>query len=117
MKLKDKSKNPIGGYVFHDEVLDKDFSSGTFRTLIGAVEMFYRSNSIEIPPNLPAIIEDQICMRQPPGRCWYEKKTGDQISRVIHSAASIVDKVFKTKIEPRVRGCRGCGQRRMKLNS
>jgi len=80
-----------------------------------------RENSISIPTNLWDCIEDQICTRQPAGKCFYENKAGDQISQIIHVFAGGIDKLassigIESGLEKAARGCTGCGRRRVKLN-
>lgn len=76
-----------------------------------------------IPGNLEELIEDQICARQPEGRCWKSKvNLGDKVSSVTHSVAGAIDFVVKKTtgkdpgLKKKAAGCRGCGKRRKKLN-
>jgi hypothetical protein len=79
--------------------------------------MRYEANGIEVPYDLDKMIEDQICTRQPKGKCYYTKGLGDKISKAIHSVASVVDKVAGTQLEKKARGCSGCAKRRQRLNN
>lgn len=67
--------------------------------------------------NLEAFIEDQICQRQPPGRCMYTAGLGDIISKVVNIAASQFDKFAGTKLASTAASCSGCGHRRVVLNN
>src|SRR5262249_41666159 len=92
------------------------------RSLIANVKSHMHSNNYEIPNNLEALIEDQICMRQPADRCWYENKTGDQLAKAIHTVARGIDAAaasigIKSGFQQRARGCSRCGQRRVRMNS
>lgn len=126
MRLKDKRTAPVGGfyYIFSDEK-EKEYRvngyGGSFNALLSAVRTHMARNGVTIPSNLEDYIEDQICSRQPPDRCFYEKKAGDQISKGIHTFASGADKVaqvlgVKTQLEKKARGCIGCAKRRMAMN-
>lgn len=80
------------------------------------VTAYMERNNISVPEDLREIIEDQICMRQPPKKCRYSRKAGDMISAVIHSVAGAVDSVAGTQLQKKARGCGGCGKRRQRLN-
>lgn len=123
MKLKDKNLSPVGGWQYH-YILERDgrkfpaqvFGS-TYRNLLENVRKDLRSNGQEVPADIEEIVEDWICQRQPEGRCWYEKKLGDQIANVIHSTAGMIDKVAKTKLVSLAKGCSSCNKRRRILNN
>jgi hypothetical protein len=79
------------------------------------------ANGVVEPQGLEALIEDQICTRQPEGACYYEAKSGDQLSKAIHIFARAVDTTARTlgiesSLEKKARGCTKCGQRRVKMN-
>lgn len=117
MRLKDRNESPVGGFYYDDPITgDRVESGGNFDSLVRAVENWLTIKGQEIPPKLSALIEDQICMRQPPNRCFYTKGVGDQISKVIHGVASVVDRVAGTDLEKKARGCSRCGKRRVRLN-
>jgi hypothetical protein len=123
MRLKDRSRTPYGGgFIYEDPILEKTIplsgkSANTFKTLVRAVEAWYQANKVDIPSNLRELIEDDICRRQPKGRCTYSSGLGDQLSKVIHTVAGAIDSVAGTQLENKARSCRRCGQRRVKLNS
>lgn len=117
MRLKDKNTSPIGGFYYIDPNYGRVPVSGGFETLVRRTEEKYLANGANPPDNLREIIEDQICMRQPPDRCWYSKGLGDRISKVVHAVAGVVDKVAGTQLQQRARGCKGCGRRRNQLNA
>lgn len=114
MRLKDKLRAPVGGWYFDDPVMNKRISGGSLRELVSRVNSFRYANGIEDLSEEE--IEDAICMRQPKERCWYTKKLGDSLTRVIHGVAGAVDRVLGTQLEKKARGCRKCGQRRVRLN-
>jgi len=124
MRLRNKNEAPIGGwkYTFTDDQGNSYTSTGvTLRTLTQKVNSDMRVNNVTVPPNLQDFIEDQICQRQPPKSCFYEDKAGDQISKYIHIFAGGIDKAaasigLKTNLEQSARRCRGCGNRRVRLN-
>jgi hypothetical protein len=80
------------------------------------------ANKQEVPDHIMEVVEDQICTRQPEGRCRYEKKAGDMLALGIHAAAGVLDKAakaigLKTNIKQKARGCGSCGQRRVTMNN
>lgn len=125
MRLWNRQEEPIGGwtYVFKDESgIDYTVRSATFNQLISDVAKSMQQNGVKQPENLPVFIEDQICTRQPAGRCYYENKTGDNISKLIHVFARTGDAALKTiginaNLEVKARSCLGCSQRRSNLNT
>lgn len=125
MRLRNKNESPVGGwrYSFTDDKGNSFQSTGvTLRTLISNVRKDMAANGVSIPANLQDYIEDYICQRQPPNLCTYENKTGDQISKYIHIFAGGIDKAaaaigVKTNLEQHARRCRGCGNRRVRLNT
>lgn len=117
MRLKDRTASPVGGFYYDDpETGQRIFTDGNFQKLINGVREWYKLKGIPIPEKLAELIEDSICIRQPPGKCYYTKGTGDQISRFIHTAASVIDRVAGTQLEKRARGCGGCSGRRVRIN-
>jgi hypothetical protein len=72
------------------------------------------ANRHPIPADLEYLVEHQICLRQPEGRCW--QQSGDVVANVIHGVARVIDKVTGTKLEKKAKGCATCGKRRDKLN-
>ena len=72
------------------------------------------ANDVEIPADLDAYIEDQICMRIPLSNCWYEKKLGDTIAKTAHTFGRMVDRGahaigLKSQVEKKLQGCTTCG--------
>ena len=123
MRLKSKYEGPIGGWYFEmpDGTILKAQNPG-LNALERRVAVYMRGNNIQEPDNLLDIIEDQLCQRQPEGKCRYDKKAGDMISLVIHKVAGAIDLTmnqvgFKTNLKQKARGCQTCGQRRVALNS
>lgn len=125
MRLKNSSDTPIGGWRFEIEINGKTKvikeNEGGKRKLLSKIRSFYANNRIDVPENLEDIVEDQICMRQPVGRCFYTKGIGDQFSKVIHGVAKVIDTGARrigvsSNLEKKARGCSGCGRRRNKLN-
>lgn len=117
MKLRNPHDSPVGGFYYDDPILGKHVStSGTLDRLTREVAGKYEGASIDIPENLRALIEDQICTRQPPGKCYYTKGLGDMMSQVIHVGARAIDKVLKTGLEGKARRCGKCAARRARLN-
>jgi len=81
-----------------------------------------KANGITPPNNIWCYIEDQICSRQPSGRCFYEDKAGDQIAKLIHKFAGGIDKAAASigiisTLEKRARTCTTCHKRRVYLNT
>jgi len=121
MKLKDPKLAPVGGW-YYEYTLTKDgrtfhavTRAGSFRTLIANVKKDMEINGNNIPADLPYQIEQQICQRQPEGRCWVQ--AGDAVANVIHSFARVIDNVTGSTLERKAKGCKACGKRRQKLNT
>lgn len=117
MKLRDRNRSPVNGFYYDDPIYGNVTVQGNFDKLVLAVASRYKANGKPIPNNLAALIEDQICMRQPPDRCYYTKGLGDQIAMGVHKAAAAVDSLLGTNLQKKARGCGGCAKRRMSLNS
>lgn len=131
MKLKDRRLAPAGGY-FYVYDLTRDgmtipitvkSNDGGFDSLVKRVENDMRAQGATVPGNLEELIENQICSRQPEGRCWKSKvNLGDKVASVTHSVAGAIDFVVKKTtgkdpgLKKKATGCRGCGKRRKKLN-
>lgn len=114
MRLLNKDSTPIGGYYFDDPILGRRvFTQGGFNDLIKMVVGLRDANDLPIID--PQEIEDQICDRQPPGRC--RMGLGDKIAVTIHGVARVVDKAIGTQLEQKAKTCVSCGKRRERLNS
>lgn len=121
MKLKEPRRAPVGGF-YYKYVITRDgmnFPATVYgeslNKLIENTQKDMRSNGVEVPPDLAQDVENQICERQPADRCW--AGAGDHVAIAIHTAARAVDKVFKTNLESRAKGCSSCRQRRQALNN
>lgn len=120
MKLKEPRRAPVGGWKYHYTIhrFNNDYKATVYGESLGKLIQNtindMRSNGMEAPADLAQIIEDQICERQPADRCWVG--AGDHVAHAIHGAARVVDKVFKTNLESRAKGCSSCRQRRQTLN-
>jgi len=124
MRLWNTSESPVGGwrYTYVDEFGNEYQVRGTSKkTLEAEVRHDMKANGIIPPSGLDSYIEDQICSHQPAGRCLYEDKAGDQLSKFIHIFAGGIDSAagaigINTNLERKARGCRGCSQRRTNMN-
>lgn len=117
MRLIHRNQAPVGGfYYIIPETNDKVMGPGNLESLVDAVEGYYNLKGLPVPDYLEPRIEDQICMRQPEGRCRYTKGIGDLIARAAAVAAGAIDKVAGTQLKKRARGCSGCARRRQRLN-
>jgi len=122
MKLKNKNLAPVGGWFFKYEIKRDKLTfpaivyGSTWSSLMQNIQKDYRSNGVELPNNIEQLVEDQICQRQPSDRCWYSDGLGDRIAQVIHTVAKTTDKVFKTQLEHKARGCSSCNKRRISWN-
>lgn len=120
MKLKEPRRAPVGGWKYYYTIhrFNNEYKATVYgeslTKLIQNVERDMKSNGMEIPTDLADMVEIQICERQPSGRCWLG--AGDHVAFAIHGAARVVDKVFKTNLENRAKGCSSCRQRRQALN-
>jgi len=124
MRLRNKNEATVPWeYTFSDNSGNVYSSKGvTLRTLVSNVRKDMSANGVSIPPNLQDYVEDYICQKLPPKMCFYENKSGDQISKYIHIFAGGIDAAaasigVKTNLEHRARRCRGCGNRRVLLNT
>jgi hypothetical protein len=121
MKLKEPRRAPVGGWWYRYTIhrFKNDFPATVYgeslNKLIENITKDMRSNGVDVPVDLAQIVEDQICERQPADRCW--SGAGDHVAIAIHTAARAVDKVFKTNLESRAKGCSSCRQRRQALNN
>jgi hypothetical protein len=121
MKLKEPRRAPVGGWWYRYTIhrFKNEFPATVYgeslNKLIENVTKDMRSNGVDVPADLAQIVETQICDRQPADRCW--SGAGDHVAIAIHTAARAVDKVFKTNLESRAKGCSSCRQRRQALNN
>lgn len=116
MKLKDRNSTPVGGFFYEDPVTDRRISTdGSFRTLVKTVRDIQLARGFVVE-NLEIIIEDQICSRQPAGKCFYTRGLGDIIANVIQVTAGAIDKVTGTQLAVKAKKCKSCGKRREALN-
>ena len=117
MRLKDRNRSPIGGFNYDDPETGKVIvTQGNFDKLVSEVKAWHAANNIKSPPELEAMIENQICDRQPPDRC-YKRGLGDIAKSVISATAKAVDKVLGTSLEKKARRCGGCSKRRVMMNT
>jgi L-lactate utilization protein LutC len=121
MKLKDRNKGPVGGFIYRYKITrfnGLEFPAivygTTWNSLIENIKKDMRSNAHPIPADLEYEVEQQICERQPADRCWMQ--SGDVTANIIHSAARMIDKVAGTSLEKKAKGCKVCGKRRERMN-
>ncbi len=116
MYIIDRNSSVVGSYYFDDPLLSRRIATdGNFADLYKAVVSMRKANEIETPGTLFQEIEDQICQRQPPGKC--RMGAGDFIASGIQKIAKAVDRVAGTKLEEKARGCGGCKKRKITLNN
>jgi hypothetical protein len=124
MRLWRRNEAPVGGWYYLIEGTEMDgqrVPQGGFA--LGLDDLYQKTfsimkgNAVTPPDYLFELIEDQICRRQPEGKCRYTRKPGDVVSKIIHGVAGAIDSVAGTQLKQRARGCGGCGKRRVKLNS
>ncbi len=123
-------KNPsevAGRYLSYDYKDDKgndfhvDGSDSSANSFPRKVREFMAIQHHEVPDNLNALIEDQICQRLPAGSCWLG--AGDVTANVIHSVARVADRAAKVmgikspELEKKAKGCSSCNKRRQALNA
>lgn len=115
MRLLQKDSSPIGGFFFNDELLGRNvFTQGNFKNLVDEVIALRIANDLNVPETISQEIEDQICSRQPKGKC--RMGVGDKVAKVIQTAARAVDVVAGTQLEKKAKGCKGCRKRKVILN-
>lgn len=117
MRLKDRKQSPIGGFSYDDPLTDRVIvSQGSFETLVREVRQWQAAQGIQSPPELEAMIENQICDRQPKDKCW-KRGLGDLIAHTVDFVAGGIDKVAGTNLKEKTKRCRtGCSKRRVMLN-
>jgi hypothetical protein len=117
MRLKDRNQAPAGGWWFKtdDGTVIRPKRNPGLNQLHDDVLDYLLTKGLPVPDRLIELIEDQVCTRQPKGRCKYQG-LGDRVAQVIHTAAAVVDSVAGTNYEYKARGCGGCGARRRRLN-
>lgn len=117
MRLKDRNRAPVGGFYYDDPVTERPIvTQGNFDKLVAEVKQWHASQGIKSPPELEAMIENQICDRQPKGRC-YGRGLGDRVAELIKFGAKAIDAVAGTNLEKKTRRCGGCSKRRVMMNS
>lgn len=120
MRLWRRNEAPVGGWFFIMESGRRVPKTGVAVGLDNLVDMAaqtYEGLSLPVPDHLFELVEDQICQRQPEGRCRYSKKLGDVISASIGVVAGVADSLLGTTLKQSARRCGKCGQRRVKLNN
>ena len=121
MKLKDPKLAPVGGFYYKYYLTKGDLKfpakvyGSSLANLIANVKKDMEANRYPVPATLAYDIEQQICARQPEGRCWMQ--AGDAVANVIHSVARAIDNVTGSTLERKAKGCLACGKRRKKLNT
>lgn len=113
MKLRSPREAPPGGFYYITPDGQKVYGSSV-RDVWFKSTAYMRANDMDVPADLIQIIEDEICARLDPKYCW--KGLGDNVASVIQAGATLVDKVFKTELAVKAKGCSGCAQRKRKLN-
>lgn len=120
MKLKDPNETPVGGiwYQYQDEKGNTFRVNGygiPLKSFTPIVGNHMKNNNVAVPENLAQLIEQQICERQPKGKCWIEP--GDATKKVIHSFARVIDKTANKlglpnpNLEKKASKCKTCGNR------
>lgn len=119
MRLWRRNEAPVGGWFYVLEsgkrIPQGGFATG-LETLYDQTVIYLEANSLPVPDYLFELIEDQICQRQPEGKCRYTKNPGDVLSQAIDGVAGAIDSVLGTNLKQRARRCPGCGKRRVRLN-
>jgi len=125
MRLKDRN-GPIPSGLWYEYSDDK----GT-KYRVNGMELTYgasftnkvksdmQNNNVQVPDNLEYLIEQQICGRIAGQYCWQE--AGDKVANVIHSFASLGDRVaaslgINANLEKTAKGCTSCQKRRQAMN-
>lgn len=87
LKFRIKRIIPPGGlYFFEVEQTKTMFRSPTMSSLLAQVERHLQENKLEVPENLPALVEDFICRNVPEGFCY-----GDPEGRPITKAVTLAN--------------------------
>lgn len=116
MYIIDRNGPVVGSYFFDDPLLSRRIvTDGNFADLYKIVVGMRKANDLEIPGTLFQEIEDQICQRQPPGKC--RMGAGDFIAAGIQKVAKAVDAVAGTRLEQKAKECPTCHKRKITLNT
>ena len=124
MRLRFPNQEPIGGWKYGFKDQDDNIFTVKGDSLIDLVKNVKEemtANRIPIPSNIRSYIEDQICMKQPKGKCLYDGGLGDIAALGAHTFLGAIDGVakklgVKTQLRKKAQGCSGCASRRMALN-
>lgn len=119
MRLWNRHDAPVGGWYYILEDGTRIPQKGTTTSLPKLADMvadYLEANGKVVPEYLEEEVEDQICMRQPDGKCRYTKKAGDMLSAAITGAAGMVDRALGTNLKQKARRCGSCGRRRVRMN-
>lgn len=117
MRLWNRNEPVVGGWYFilPGDIMVKADSAG-LDVLVNKTTAYMRANNIVVPDNLAVIIEDQICQRQPKGKCRGQG-LGDALTTLISAGAGAIDAVAGTNLKQKAKTCYSCGKRRAALNS
>lgn len=117
MRLKDRQRSPIGGFSYDDPITNRVIvTQGDFSKLVREVKQWHAAQGITSPKELEEMIENQICDRQPPNKC-YKRGLGDIVATAVQVVAGAVDAVVGTNLKKKAKRCGGCSKRRVMLNS
>lgn len=117
MRLKDKNRSPVGGYYYDDPLTNRPIvATGGFDKLVADVKSWHAANGLKSPPELEAMIENQICDRQPKDRC-YKRGLGDIVASTVQVGAKLIDAVAGTSLAKKAKRCGGCSKRRVMMNT
>jgi hypothetical protein len=117
MRLKDRSRSPVGGFSYDDPITNRVIvTQGGFNKLLAEVKQWHAAQGVKSPPELESMIENQICDRQPKDRC-YKRGLGDLVASGVQMLAGAVDAVAGTTLQKKAKRCGGCSKRRVMLNS
>lgn len=119
MRLWRRNEAPVGGWYYIMDDGGRVPIRGTVESLeklVNEVSVRMEAAGLTEPEYLFELVEDQICTRQPEGKCRYTKKAGDMLSAAISMGAKAVDGVLGTTFHKKARTCGSCGRRRVRMN-
>jgi len=97
-RLSRKDTVPPGGFKYFVKATKTWLKAPDWKTIVQRARGHHQANGIDIPENLPELIEDQLCAALPPGHCNYEDgqpvvlhRTSLGFAEVIRGTATLGD--------------------------
>lgn len=123
--FRSKRTVPPSGYFYVVPETNAEILAGDFDSLLTRIRIHYGANKIPAPANLPAIVENFLCLRNPESFCSGELEPGDNAfaivdTREVKEATRMVNARLKwspdkflapiTESEARAKICFACSE-------